>query len=63
MEPEIYRTTGMFGTILENVGMDIEERRIDLNDATSRKTPAPPTRSPPSPGSPPRAPSATRSTS
>ncbi|MCL5884051.1 MAG: phosphoenolpyruvate carboxykinase (ATP), partial [Deltaproteobacteria bacterium] len=34
MEPEIHRTTGMFGTILENVGMDIEERRIDLNDAT-----------------------------
>ena len=33
MEPEIHRTTGMFGTILENVGMDIEERRIDLNDA------------------------------
>ena len=34
MEPEIHATTGMFGTILENVGMDIEERRIDLNDAT-----------------------------
>ena len=34
MEPEIHRTTGMFGTILENVGMDIEARRIDLNDAT-----------------------------
>ncbi len=34
MEPEIHRTTGMFGTILENVGMDIEERLIDLNDAT-----------------------------
>ena len=34
MEPEIHRTTGMFGTILENVGMDIEGRRIDLNDAT-----------------------------
>ena len=34
MEPEIHRTTGMFGTILENVGMDIEGRQIDLNDAT-----------------------------
>jgi phosphoenolpyruvate carboxykinase (ATP) len=34
MEPEIHRTTGMFGTILENVGMDTESRRIDLEDAT-----------------------------
>jgi phosphoenolpyruvate carboxykinase (ATP) len=34
MEPEIHRTTGMFGTILENVGMDTESRRIDLDDAT-----------------------------
>ncbi len=34
MEPEIYRTTGMFGTILENVSMDIATRRIDLDDAT-----------------------------
>ncbi len=34
MEPEIYRTTGMFGTILENVAMDVESRRIDLDDAT-----------------------------
>jgi phosphoenolpyruvate carboxykinase (ATP) len=34
MEPEIHRTTGMFGTILENVAMDTESRRIDLDDAT-----------------------------
>ncbi|MGE5189993.1 MAG: phosphoenolpyruvate carboxykinase (ATP) [Gemmatimonadota bacterium] len=34
MEPEIHRTTGMFGTILENVAMDVESRRIDLDDAT-----------------------------
>src|SRR3990170_2348413 len=34
MEPEIHRTTGMFGTILENVGMDTMSRRIDLDDAT-----------------------------
>ncbi|HEY7586498.1 MAG TPA: phosphoenolpyruvate carboxykinase (ATP) [Candidatus Deferrimicrobiaceae bacterium] len=34
MEPEIHRTTGMFGTILENVGMDTESRGIDLDDAT-----------------------------
>ncbi|MEW6720430.1 MAG: phosphoenolpyruvate carboxykinase (ATP) [Thermodesulfobacteriota bacterium] len=32
MEPEIYRTTQTFGTILENVRMDTESRRIDLND-------------------------------
>ncbi len=34
MEPEIHRTTGTFGTILENVAMDIESRRIDLDDAS-----------------------------
>ncbi len=33
-EPEIYQTTRRFGTILENVAMDIETRRIDLDDAT-----------------------------
>ncbi len=32
MEPEIHRTTGMFGTILENVSLDTESRRIDLDD-------------------------------
>lgn len=31
MEPDIYRTTEMFGTILENVVMD-ENREIDLDD-------------------------------
>ena len=33
-EPEIYETTRRFGTILENVAMDIETRRIDLDDAS-----------------------------
>jgi phosphoenolpyruvate carboxykinase (ATP) len=32
-EPDIYRTTKMFGTILENVVFDPETRSIDLNDA------------------------------
>ncbi len=31
-EPEIYRTTREFGTILENVIMDPVSRRVDLND-------------------------------
>jgi phosphoenolpyruvate carboxykinase (ATP) len=31
-EPEIYETTRRFGTILENVAIDIHSRRIDLND-------------------------------
>ncbi len=31
-EPEIHATTRRFGTILENVQMDIETRRIDLDD-------------------------------
>src|SRR5919198_124982 len=35
-EPEIYATTEMFGTILENVVYDQTTRRIDLDDA--RKT-------------------------
>lgn len=35
-EPDIYRTTKMFGTILENVVFDPETRQIDLDDA--RKT-------------------------
>ncbi len=34
MEPEIHRTTAMFGTILENVAMDVQSRRIDLGDAS-----------------------------
>ncbi len=33
-EPEIYNTTRRFGTILENVVVDAEDRRIDLDDAT-----------------------------
>jgi phosphoenolpyruvate carboxykinase (ATP) len=33
-EPEIYQTTRRFGTILENVALDQETRRIDLDDAT-----------------------------
>ena len=31
-EPQIYRTTHMFGTILENVVCDPETRKIDLDD-------------------------------
>jgi phosphoenolpyruvate carboxykinase (ATP) len=31
-EPDIYETTRMFGTVLENVVMDFDDRRIDLND-------------------------------
>jgi len=31
-EPEIYQTTRMFGTILENVALDVNTRRIDLDD-------------------------------
>ncbi len=33
-EPQIYSTTRRFGTILENVGIDIATRRVDLNDDT-----------------------------
>lgn len=33
-EPDIYRTTRMFGTILENVVFDPKTRAIDLDDAT-----------------------------
>lgn len=33
-EPDIYRTTGMFGTILENVVFDTDTREIDLDDAS-----------------------------
>ena len=33
-EPEIYDTTRRYGTILENVGIDVDTRRLDLDDAT-----------------------------
>jgi len=33
-EPEIYDTTRRYGTILENVGIDMDTRRLDLEDAT-----------------------------
>ncbi|HEY6814756.1 MAG TPA: phosphoenolpyruvate carboxykinase (ATP), partial [Croceibacterium sp.] len=33
-EPEIYATTRMFGTVLENVVMDPETRELDFDDAT-----------------------------
>jgi phosphoenolpyruvate carboxykinase (ATP) len=32
-EPEIYQTTRRYGTILENVGIDADTRRVDLDDA------------------------------
>jgi phosphoenolpyruvate carboxykinase (ATP) len=33
-EPDIYRTTRMFGTVLENVVYDMETRELDLDDGT-----------------------------
>jgi phosphoenolpyruvate carboxykinase (ATP) len=33
-EPDIYKTTRRFGTILENVSIDPDTRRIDLNDGS-----------------------------
>ncbi len=33
-EPEIYETTRMFGTVLENVVFDKDTRHVDLDDAT-----------------------------
>lgn len=33
-EPDIYEATRRFGTILENVGFDIDTRRVDLDDAS-----------------------------
>ncbi|MCB9457204.1 MAG: phosphoenolpyruvate carboxykinase (ATP) [Anaerolineaceae bacterium] len=33
-EPEIYETTRRFGTILENVSMDMNSRRLNLDDDT-----------------------------
>ncbi|MES1211057.1 MAG: phosphoenolpyruvate carboxykinase (ATP), partial [Acidobacteriota bacterium] len=34
-EPEIYQTTKTFGTVLENVVMDPETRRLDLDDESN----------------------------
>ncbi|MBI9075448.1 MAG: phosphoenolpyruvate carboxykinase (ATP) [Desulfatibacillum sp.] len=31
-EPEIYECTRKFGTVLENVGINLQTRRVDLND-------------------------------
>src|SRR5207248_4170001 len=33
-EPEIWATTRMFGTVLENVVMNADSRELDLDDAT-----------------------------
>jgi phosphoenolpyruvate carboxykinase (ATP) len=33
-EPEIYETTRRFGTVLENVALDHDTRRLDLDDAS-----------------------------
>jgi phosphoenolpyruvate carboxykinase (ATP) len=33
-EPDIYQTTRSFGTVLENVVVDAESRRLDLDDAS-----------------------------
>ncbi len=33
-EPEIYATTGMFGTVLENVVIDPDTRELDLDDGS-----------------------------
>lgn len=33
-EPQIFQCTRRFGTILENVAMDVHMRRLDLNDST-----------------------------
>jgi phosphoenolpyruvate carboxykinase (ATP) len=37
-EPEIYQTTRRFGTILENVTMDLKTRQIDLHVAETENT-------------------------
>jgi phosphoenolpyruvate carboxykinase (ATP) len=37
-EPEIYQTTRRFGTVLENVTLDPDTRRIDLHDARTENT-------------------------
>jgi phosphoenolpyruvate carboxykinase (ATP) len=33
-EPEIFAATRTFGTILENVGFDIDTRKVDLDDVS-----------------------------
>lgn len=33
-EPQIYKCTRRFGTVLENVAIDVNMRRLDLNDAS-----------------------------
>lgn len=33
-EPQIYKCTRRFGTVLENVAIDVNNRRLDLNDAS-----------------------------
>jgi phosphoenolpyruvate carboxykinase (ATP) len=33
-EPEIFKTTREFGTVLENVGFDLQTRRLDLSDSS-----------------------------
>jgi phosphoenolpyruvate carboxykinase (ATP) len=40
-EPEIYQTTRRFGTVLENVTIDPQTRRLDLNGATQPRSPGP----------------------
>jgi phosphoenolpyruvate carboxykinase (ATP) len=37
-EPEIYQTTRRFGTVLENVTLDPDTRRIDLSEARTENT-------------------------
>ncbi len=37
-EPEIYQTTRRFGTVLENVSIDPQTRRIDLDQADTENT-------------------------
>jgi phosphoenolpyruvate carboxykinase (ATP) len=37
-EPEIYQTTRRFGTVLENVTIDPETRRLDLHQASTENT-------------------------
>jgi len=37
-EPEIYQTTRRFGTVLENVTIDEETRRLDLTEAATENT-------------------------
>jgi ATP-dependent phosphoenolpyruvate carboxykinase len=48
-EPEIYATTKMFGTMLENVVMDPETRELDFTTTRWPRTAAAPIRSSSSP--------------